>query len=56
MPVSALLALAGGGYAVEVEDDTGTRLVAVEPGLQADGYVEVSGDGLAAGTRVVVPR
>ena len=56
VPVSALLALAGGGYAVEVEDGTGTRLVAVEPGLQADGYVEVSGDGLAAGTRVVVPR
>jgi peptidoglycan hydrolase-like protein with peptidoglycan-binding domain len=56
VPVSALLALAGGGYGVEVAGDTGTRLVAVEPGLQADGYVEVSGGTLSEGDRVVVPR
>ncbi|QJW35529.1 efflux RND transporter periplasmic adaptor subunit [Cellulosimicrobium protaetiae] len=55
VPVAALLALAEGGYAVERVDDGGTALVAVETGLFADGRVEVSGAGLAAGDRVVVP-
>lgn len=54
VPVEALLALAEGGYAVEVEDGAGARLVAVETGLYADGYVEVAGQGLTEGTRVVV--
>lgn len=57
VPVNALVALAGGGYAVE-EVSAGThRLVAVTPGLfdDAQGYVQVSGSGLAAGQRVVVP-
>jgi multidrug efflux system membrane fusion protein len=56
VPVSALLALLGGGYAVEVVDGATTRLVAVETGLFANGYVQVSGPGLRAGDRVVVPR
>jgi hypothetical protein len=56
VPVTALLALAEGGYAVEVDAGGGsTRLVAVETGLYADGYVEVSGRGLQPGDRVVVP-
>jgi peptidoglycan hydrolase-like protein with peptidoglycan-binding domain len=58
VPVNALLALAGGGYAVEVAEHDGTRrLVAVEVGLfdDADGLVQVSGRGLAPGQRVVVP-
>jgi multidrug efflux pump subunit AcrA (membrane-fusion protein) len=58
VPVTALLALAGGGYAVEVVDPTGVhRLVAVELGLfdDAGGLVQVSGSGLKAGQRVVVP-
>lgn len=50
VPVSALLATAGGGYALELTDGT---LVPVETGSFADGWVEVEGDGLAAGTRVV---
>jgi Putative peptidoglycan binding domain len=58
VPVSALLALAEGGYAVEVVDGTGasapTHLVGVELGMFADGWVEVTGD-LAAGDSVVVP-
>jgi peptidoglycan hydrolase-like protein with peptidoglycan-binding domain len=54
VPVEALVALAEGGYAVEVEDGSGTRLVAVEPGFYADGLVEVTG-GVSAGDRVVVP-
>jgi hypothetical protein len=58
VPVNALLALAGGGYAVEVAEPAGThQLVAVSVGLidDADGFVEVSGSGLAAGQHVVVP-
>ncbi|MGH3099785.1 MAG: efflux RND transporter periplasmic adaptor subunit [Thermoleophilia bacterium] len=55
VPVNALLALAEGGYAVEVERDGRRALVGVETGLFADGQVEVSGRGLAAGDRVVVP-
>jgi hypothetical protein len=55
VPVSALLAQAGGGYAVEVTEPRG--LVRVSPGLfdDADGLVEVTGRGLYAGRRVVVP-
>ncbi|WKZ83098.1 MAG: peptidoglycan-binding protein [Acidimicrobiia bacterium] len=56
VPVTSLLALAEGGYAVEVSDGAGaTRLVPVTPGLYADGWVEVSSDGLAPGDEVVVP-
>jgi peptidoglycan hydrolase-like protein with peptidoglycan-binding domain len=58
VPVSALVALAGGGYAVEEPTADGThRLVPVRTGLFDDsaGLVEVSGSGLAAGRRVVVP-
>lgn len=55
VPVTALVALAEGGYAVEVLDGDGTtRLVAVDPGKYADGVVEVEGD-LAEGDEVVVP-
>lgn len=56
VPVSALLALLEGGYAVEVvEADGSTRLVGVETGMFADGLVEISGEGLSAGMSVVVP-
>ena len=58
VPVDALLALAGGGYAVEVSGAEGLhRLVAVTLGLfdDADGLVEVTSSSLAAGQRVVVP-
>jgi peptidoglycan hydrolase-like protein with peptidoglycan-binding domain len=55
VPVTALLALSEGGYAVEVVDDGSTHLVGVETGLFADGLVEVIGSGLSAGDLVVVP-
>jgi peptidoglycan hydrolase-like protein with peptidoglycan-binding domain len=50
VPVGALLALTEGGYAVELASG---KLVAVTTGLFADGMVEVSGDGLAEGAKVV---
>jgi len=56
VPVSALLALAEGGYAVEVDEGAGqTRLVGVDVGMYADGKVEVTSNQLEAGMRVVVP-
>jgi hypothetical protein len=59
VPVHALLARSGGGGdAVEVAAGNGTHhLVVVRPGLfdDAAGMVQVSGPGLAAGQRVVVP-
>jgi peptidoglycan hydrolase-like protein with peptidoglycan-binding domain len=57
VPVEALLALAEGGYAVEVVNaDGSTRLVRVEPGLYADSFVELTGSRLKQGTKVVVPE
>jgi multidrug efflux pump subunit AcrA (membrane-fusion protein) len=56
VPVTALLALAEGGYAVEVVATDGTiTLVGVEPGLFSDGFVEVTSSGLEAGMQVIVP-
>jgi peptidoglycan hydrolase-like protein with peptidoglycan-binding domain len=57
IPVNALLALAGGGYAVETVDARGVHhVLPVTTGLfdDADGLVQVSG-ALSAGDRVVVP-
>ncbi|MFD1082374.1 peptidoglycan-binding protein [Micromonospora andamanensis] len=56
VPVAALLALAEGGYGVEVLEDGSSRIVAVTTGLFADGRVEVSGDEIAEGTTVGMPR
>ena len=67
VPVNALLALAEGGYALEVYDgpvDSGTfegesgvdtSYVAVEIGVFTDGFVEVKGN-ISEGQIVVVPR
>jgi peptidoglycan hydrolase-like protein with peptidoglycan-binding domain len=55
VPVNALLALAEGGYGLEVvRDDGTTEIVAVDTGLFAGGRVEVRGTGLAEGTVVGV--
>jgi peptidoglycan hydrolase-like protein with peptidoglycan-binding domain len=57
VPVDALEAHAGGGYAVEVIGPHGHYLVPVSVGVfdDAAGKVQVSGSGLVAGQRVVVP-
>jgi peptidoglycan hydrolase-like protein with peptidoglycan-binding domain len=58
VPVTALLALAGGGYSVEEVQPNGVhRLLPVTVGLFDDeaGEVQVSGPELAAGQHVVVP-
>jgi len=58
VPVTALLALASGGYAVEEVTPRGVhRLVPVRLGMfdDAAGLVQATGPGLAAGQRVVVP-
>ena len=67
VPVNALLALAEGGYALEIYDgqlDGGTfegesgvdtSYVAVEIGVFTDGFVEVKGN-ISEGQTVVVPR
>jgi peptidoglycan hydrolase-like protein with peptidoglycan-binding domain len=57
VPVTALLALPGGGYAVRTPGSSG-RLIPVTTGLFDDdaGLVEVSGSGLAAGLTVQVAQ
>jgi peptidoglycan hydrolase-like protein with peptidoglycan-binding domain len=57
VPISALLAQPGGGYAVQVLQGGSRRLVAVRTGLfdESAGLVEVQGAGLAEGATVEVP-
>ncbi|MEU9738506.1 peptidoglycan-binding domain-containing protein [Micromonospora chersina] len=55
VPVAALLALAEGGYGVQLVEGATTRIVAVETGLFAAGRVEVSGAGLTEGATVGMP-
>jgi hypothetical protein len=50
VPAGALLALAGGGYALQ---RPGGQLVPVKTGMYARGQVEVSGPGVTEGLRVV---
>jgi peptidoglycan hydrolase-like protein with peptidoglycan-binding domain len=54
VPVTALVATAPGRYAVELAGSR--RLVDVTLGAFAEDWVQVTGSGLAPGTRVVVPR
>jgi hypothetical protein len=54
VPVESLLALREGGYAVEVQQGSGTKLVAVTPGFYAGGKIAVTGE-VKAGDKVVVP-
>ncbi|MGH1489402.1 MAG: peptidoglycan-binding protein [Acidimicrobiales bacterium] len=53
VPVPALIALSGGGHAVELIVNGGTQLIGVELGDFVDDHVEIRGD-LQAGDRVVM--
>jgi peptidoglycan hydrolase-like protein with peptidoglycan-binding domain len=55
VPVGALVALAEGGYGLQVVEGTTTRYVAVETGLFASGRVEVTGADLSEGLTVGMP-
>jgi hypothetical protein len=55
VPISALVALAGGGYAVQVITGGTAHLTGVHTGLFSSSLVQVSGPGLRAGLRVEVP-
>jgi hypothetical protein len=57
VPVTALMAIANGKYAVEVVDGDDTELIEVELGLfdAAGGVVQITGDGVEKGQKVVVP-
>jgi membrane fusion protein, multidrug efflux system len=56
VPVAALLALAEGGYGVEIVEGDTTRIVPVTTGMFAAGRVEISGEDIAEGVMVGVPR
>jgi hypothetical protein len=57
VPITALLALAEGGYGLEVVEPSGAhRLVAVHTGLFASTMVEVGGAGVVEGAKVVTAR
>ena len=51
VPVTALIATQGGGYAVQ-EATSPHTLVPVTPGLFAAGYVQISGSGVYPGLQV----
>jgi peptidoglycan hydrolase-like protein with peptidoglycan-binding domain len=55
VPISALLALAEGGYGVEVVEGNTTRIVPIRTGMFAAGRVEISGEEIAEGMAVGVP-
>ncbi|GAA1840688.1 peptidoglycan-binding protein [Asanoa iriomotensis] len=56
VPVAALVALAEGGYGVELVEGSTTRYTRVETGLFANGRVEITGDGIAEGVTVGIPK
>ncbi|ONI87145.1 hypothetical protein ALI22I_22035 [Saccharothrix sp. ALI-22-I] len=56
VPVGALVSLGEGKYGVQVVEGGATRYAPVETGLFAAGQVEVTGEGIAEGVEVGVPR
>ncbi|MFE3202995.1 peptidoglycan-binding protein [Embleya sp. NPDC059237] len=54
VPVTALLALDGGGYGIRVADGPTTRLVKVRLGLIADAKAQITGD-VQPGAQVAIP-
>jgi peptidoglycan hydrolase-like protein with peptidoglycan-binding domain len=55
VPVAALVALAEGGYGVQVVTGSTSTFVPVQLGMFAGGRVQITGEGIAEGTLVGVP-
>lgn len=55
VPVTALVALAEGGFGIEVVENGASRLVPVDTGLFARGQVEISGAEVSEGLTVRIP-
>jgi peptidoglycan hydrolase-like protein with peptidoglycan-binding domain len=53
VPATALTAIAGGGYAIEVLEGARRVQLAVTPGMFANGYVQVEGPGVREGLIVI---
>ncbi len=53
VPATALIATAGGGYAIEALQGARRVTLAVSPGMFADGYVAIEGAGVREGLTVV---
>jgi multidrug efflux pump subunit AcrA (membrane-fusion protein) len=56
VPLTALIAIGGGRFAVYAREGGTRRQIVVKPGLAASGFVEVEGDGLQSGMTVEVGR
>jgi hypothetical protein len=52
VPATALVATAGGGYAIEALEGNRRVALPVTPGMFADGYVEIEGAGVHEGLTV----
>jgi peptidoglycan hydrolase-like protein with peptidoglycan-binding domain len=55
VPVAALVALAEGGYGVQMVTGSTSRYVTVQLGMFADGRVQITGEGITEGSPVGVP-
>jgi peptidoglycan hydrolase-like protein with peptidoglycan-binding domain len=55
VPITALVALAGGGYGVDLVAGSSVRLVAVRPGMFTSTLVQVAGAGIHQGALVQIP-
>jgi peptidoglycan hydrolase-like protein with peptidoglycan-binding domain len=55
-PATALVATAGGGYAIEALEGVRRVQLAVSPGMFANGYVQIEGPGIRPGLTVLVPQ
>jgi hypothetical protein len=55
IPATALVATAGGGYAIEALEGESRVEVPVTPGMFADGYVQIEGKGVHEGLTVTQP-
>jgi len=56
VPATALLATAGGGYAIRVLEGSRRAELPVTPGMFANGYVQVEGPGVRSGMTVIEPQ